>query len=84
MAGGGGKTSRGTSEMWLNYESYRQIIDEADLFSKPAPTQGWDFTKPYEFLAAACVECGLDEENVKEGIAKALARNSMLYSRSKI
>ena len=72
----GEKAVRGTGEKWLKYVSYRYIIDGADLFSKPLGDQGWEYTKPYEYLAAACVECGLDEENVKMGVSKVLAGKS--------
>ena len=74
--GAGRKAPRGQSEKYLKYVSCRHIIDGANLFSKPISGQGWDYTKPYEYLAAACVECGLDEETVKMGVLKVQAGKS--------
>ena len=80
--GAGGKAARGRSEKWLKYVSYRYIIDGADLFSKPIADQGWEYTKPYEYLTAACVECGLDEETVKMAVLKVQAGKSSSHLRA--
>ena len=56
--------------------SYRYIIDGAHLFSKPIPGQGWEYIRPYKYLAVACVECGLDEEIVKMAVLKVIAGKS--------
>ena len=72
----GGKAARGTGEKWLRYLSFIDIIVDSDLFSKPIADQGWEYTKPFEYLAAACVECGLDEETVKILVSKVLAGKS--------
>ena len=75
----GEKTARGTNEKWLKYLSFRYIIVDCDLFSKPIADQGWEYTKPYEYLAAACVECELDEETVKMLVSKVLAGKLSLH-----
>ena len=74
--GGGGKTARGESKKWLNYVGCRYIIDGVNLFSKPISGQGWEYIEPYKYQAAACVECGLDEEIVKMAVLKVIAGKS--------
>ncbi|KAK0513949.1 hypothetical protein JMJ35_003671 [Cladonia borealis] len=63
--GAGGKAARGESKKWLKYVGCRYIIDGADLSSKPISGQ-----------AAACVECGLDEESVKMAVLKVIAKKT--------
>ena len=72
----GGKASHEMGEKWLKYARYRRIILNADLFTEPTLDQGWYYTKPYEYLAAACVDGGLDEESVNKAVLKALAEKS--------
>ena len=74
--GAGGKTARGESKKWLKYVGCRYIIDGVHYFSKLMSGQDWEYIKPYKYLAAACVECGLDEEIVKMAVLKMIAGKS--------
>ena len=55
------------------YAKYRKIIDDADVFDPPAREAGWTYTKPYEYLAVACLESGFDTDKVKGAVATLLA-----------
>lgn len=64
----------------LEYRTCRRMIDEANIFNEPTSHQGWEYTKPPKYLAAACVQCDLSEEAVKAGIARMITGKFLYLS----
>lgn len=49
------------------------MIMDADLFDEPTADQGWPYTKPEKYLAAACLDSGVSREAVASAIADMVA-----------
>ena len=67
---------------WTTYNKFRDMIDDAEIFDPPLIHQGWTYTKPYQYLAVACLESGLNVEDVKKAVATMLAGKESLLLRS--
>ena len=50
------------------YNKYMEMMNDSEVFDDPAPKLGYCYLKPRNYLSVACLESGLNAEDVKGAI----------------
>lgn len=57
----------------MRHKNESLVFTTENIFPNPSPTQGHSYVKPYNYLAAAFMHCGLGPKAVQDAIVKILA-----------
>ncbi|ELR08992.1 hypothetical protein GMDG_00610 [Pseudogymnoascus destructans 20631-21] len=68
------------NEQWDRFSKIHDAIHDASIFGHPAPSQGFFFAKPTEYLAIAFVKSGRSMEQVLAEIKKLAAFRGVMVS----